>query len=184
MSDRRFITPTRAARLRFASDGTDGVFSGYAAVFGELIPDYNERVMPGAFDRSLAEHKAAGTMPSLCWQHRWDQPIGVWQLVAPDDYGLAVDGRLATSTVMGREAHELLKFGAVNGLSLGFRVRGSRVGADGTRELTDIEILEISVVSIPAAPSARIDDVRHAPAAATAAFLDAARRLTLSLKGT
>jgi HK97 family phage prohead protease len=171
-----------ADEVRFATDET-GTFTGYASIFGE--PDsYGDTVKRGAFVRTIRERKASGG-PAMFWNHNSDQPIGVWQEIAEDARGLKVTGKLVVETAKGAEALALLKAGAVNGLSIGFRARKSERGPNGGRVLTDIELVEISLVSLPAASKARITSVKGAAGSASvAAFVDAARRAALSIKGT
>lgn len=169
-----------AAEVRFATDDA-GAFTGYASVFGE--PDrFGDTIKPGAFKRTLAEHRRNKTTPGLFWNHDPDRPIGVWSLLEEDTRGLKVSGQLVTETVQGREAHLLLKAGAVNGLSIGFRARKSERGPNGGRVLSDIELVEISLVSLPAASKARVMTVKGAVNPAShAAFIQAARRAALAI---
>jgi HK97 family phage prohead protease len=170
-----------ANEVRFSTDEA-GTFSGYASVFGE--PDaYGDTIKPGAFRKTLAQGKRAGG-PAMFWNHDPGQPIGVWTDLAEDERGLKVTGRLVTETARGAEALALLKAGAVNGLSIGFRARAAERGPNGGRVLTDIELVEISLVSLPAASKARVTSVKNAvQPARTAAFVQAARRAAQSLKG-
>ncbi|RAH99854.1 HK97 family phage prohead protease [Acuticoccus sediminis] len=171
----------RADEVRFASDD-EGVFTGYASIFGE--PDsYGDTIRPGAFRKALSTRAATGG-PPMFWNHDPSQPIGVWTELVEDSRGLKVTGRLITETRAGAEALALLKAGAVNGLSIGFRARKSERGAKGGRVLTDIDLVEISLVSLPAASNARVTSVRHdRQPAGTAAFVQAVRRAAASLKG-
>jgi HK97 family phage prohead protease len=171
-----------ATEVRFAADNT-GTFTGYASVFGE--PDsYGDTVKRGAFARSIRERKATGG-PAMFWNHDSNQPIGVWLEIVEDERGLKVSGKLVVETAKGAEALALLKAGAVNGLSIGFRARKAERGPNGGRVLTDIELVEISLVSLPAASKARITSVKGAAEQVdVAAFIEAARRAALSIKGT
>lgn len=177
---RETITLT-ATEVRFAADDT-GTFTGYASVFGE--PDsYGDTIKRGAFARTLRESKATGG-PAMFWNHNPDQPIGVWVQVVEDERGLKVTGKLVIETAKGAEALALLKAGAVNGLSIGFRARKAERGPNGGRVLTDIELVEISLVSLPAASKARITSVKGAAdQVGVAAFVQAARRAALSIRG-
>lgn len=153
--------------FKFAPPDAAGSFSGYASVFGGAPDDVGDVVAPGAFRRSLAEHKAAGTRPLLLWQHDPDQPIGVWTGIVEDGRGLKVSGRLVLETARGREAHALLKAGALDGLSIGYRVRSADRRPGGVRVLRDVELVEISLVSLPAAAAARVTNVKSAAGAAS-----------------
>ena len=85
----------------------------------------------------------------------------LWQSIREDQNGLAVEGRLALRTQKGADAYELLKLGALTGLSIGYRVVSSRVDAKKkARILTDVDLFEISLVTFPANEAARVDDVK------------------------
>lgn len=173
MTQRETLTLT-APEVRFATDEA-GTFSGYASVFDE--PDsYGDTIRKGAFRKSLTARKATGG-PAMFWNHNPDAPIGVWTELEEDARGLKVTGKLVTETARGAEALALLKAGAVNGLSIGFRARSSERGPNGGRVLTDIDLVEISLVSLPAASKARVTSVKGAAGpAGVAAFIEAARR--------
>lgn len=136
-------------------------FEGYGSVFG-VLDSYADVVAPGAFKRSLREHKAAKRMPALLWQHDPSAPIGVYEDMHEDEHGLAVRGRLS-DTQLGREAYTLLKDGALSGLSIGFVTRKSTVDEEsGVRTLTDVQLWETSLVTFPANDAARITSVKGA----------------------
>jgi len=138
----------------------DGAFSGYASLFGER--DLGNDVMArGAFARSLDRRGATGVR--MLWQHDPAEPIGVWTHIAEDAEGLRVTGRLATGTARGREVLELMRAGAIDGLSIGFRtIRARTEKASGARHILEADLWEISVVTFPMLPSARIDAVKAA----------------------
>lgn len=144
--------------IRFSADDA-GSFTGHAAIFDERN-SFNEVVKRGAFSRTLAEHQTRNLRPPMLWSHRTDEVIGVWTDIREDATGLAVTGKLVTETAKGKEAHALLKAGALNGLSIGFRARGAERAANGLRILTDIDLVEISLVALPSAGNARIKQVR------------------------
>jgi len=154
----------------------DGVFSGLAAVYDRLDQD-GDIIAPGAFADSLKAHK-----PLLLWQHDPASPIG--KLVHLDDRadGLHMRAQLALSG-KGREAYELLKIGAVAGLSVGFITRESiRDSATGARRITRADLKEISVVSFPAQVHARISEVKSASLLPVAVLEKALRGAGLSRK--
>ena len=144
--------------------GDEGQVDGYASVFG-VIDSYRDVVMPGAFVRSIVKHREKGSMPALLWQHRSDTPIGVWQQIDEDDKGLHVRGRLAMGTAKGREVRELLKMGALRGLSIGFNVPEGGEEYDHVEKvnrLKEINLWETSIVTFPANEAANIESVRSA----------------------
>ena len=145
----------------------DGTVEGYGSVFG-VRDNYDDVIAKGAFIQSLKDHKAAGTMPAMLWQHDADKPIGVWTEMVEDEKGLRIKGQLAMETVKGKEAHALLKMGALNGLSIGFMSKEWSYDRDTeVRTLTAIDLWEVSLVTFPANEKARVTNVKSADEMAT-----------------
>lgn len=135
----------------------DGKFSGYGSVFG-VVDSYNERVMPGAFTRSIEQKGASGV--ALLWQHRSDSPIGVYTEMREDAKGLYVEGRLALGTEKGREAYELMKMGWKAGMSIGFMPTDTEKAEDGVHEVYELDLWEVSIVTFPANAASMVEQVR------------------------
>lgn len=144
--------------LKFSAE--KGTVSGYASRFN--AKDYGgDTVQPGAFTASLREHKARGSKPLFLWQHDQTAPIGIWTKVEEDDKGLFVEGKLITEASRGADAHALLKAGALNGLSIGYRTIKSRPAGGRGRLLDQLDLVEISLVTFPMLNSARISAVKN-----------------------
>lgn len=157
----------RSFALQIKAAGDDGTVEGYGSVFG-VRDNYDDVIAKGAFINSLKEHKAAGTMPAMLWQHDADKPIGVWTEMVEDEKGLRIKGQLAMETVKGKEAHALLKMGALNGLSIGFMSKEWAYDRDTeVRTLTAIDLWEVSLVTFPANEKARVTNVKSADEMAT-----------------
>jgi HK97 family phage prohead protease len=152
----RKYAPAEIERVRL-----DGTFTGYASLFSQRDLG-NDMVMPGAFVRSLSERGAAGVR--MLFQHNPDEPIGVWTSIAEDARGLHVVGRLTRGAERGREVHELMRAGAIDGLSIGFKTVRASAGKGGLRRILEADLWEISVVTFPMQPGARIDAVKTASA--------------------
>jgi len=136
----------------------DGTFEGYGSIFGNT-DSYGEIVVAGAFGESLARHRREGSKPLMLWQHDPYTPIGVWEDLAEDGKGLRGKGRLLKGVQKAEEAHLMLKAGAVQGLSIGYREQ--EVEPDGNnRKLKKLDLLEISIVSFPANRRARVESVK------------------------
>jgi HK97 family phage major capsid protein/HK97 family phage prohead protease len=150
--------------------GDLGVFSGYALTWNTL-DRHGTAFAPGAFAASLIEHRSAGTAPVMLWAHDPASPIGTWLSITEDHKGLRVEGKLVTETRQGGEAYALLKAGSLNGLSIGFRRLADRARQGGGRLITAASLQEISLVTIPSNETARITEVRGAPAVPDAAPL-------------
>jgi HK97 family phage prohead protease len=121
-------------------------FAGYAAIFGR-VDRGGDVIRAGAFARSLKR----GTVP-LLWQHDAARPIGRIEYLREDRRGLRVIGRLVD-----RRAAALLKERAVSGLSFGYRVREAE--GEAPRELIDLDLVEVSLVTLPMQPRARVHAV-------------------------
>jgi uncharacterized protein len=169
------------AECRFSADAATGIISGYAALFDVPVPYYNELVRPGAFAKTIAEHRTAGTPIVMLWSHDSSAPIGKWS-VTEDQRGLRAEGQIVKETAKGKEALALISAGVVTGLSIGFRARASERGDKGLRILTDVQLEEVSLTAFPAQPGARVTAVRSQ--AAAAAFFDAVRRANETLRAT
>lgn len=143
-------------------DDDMGTFEGYGSVFNNTDLG-NDVIMPGAFTKSL--HKTGPKAVKLLYQHKADMPIGVFESIEEDKRGLKVRGKLALKTQLGREAYELMKMGALDGLSIGFRVspKGQSYDAKGKRRMIkEVELMEISLVTFPMNPKAKIRSVKGA----------------------
>ena len=92
----------------------------------------------------------------MLWQHDPTQPIGLWDEVAEDARGLRVKGRLLDGVARGREAAALIAAGAIEGLSIGYRTIRATKTDTGLRLLTQLDLWEVSVVTFPMLPAARV----------------------------
>ena len=138
----------------------DGRFTGYASLFGRTDLG-RDRVAPGAFGEALRRRGAAGIR--MLFQHDPTRPIGVWEAVEEDGRGLRVTGRLAVASSAGSEIMALMRAGAVDGLSIGFRtVRAERDRRSNVRTITQADLWEISVVTFPMLPDARVAPIAPA----------------------
>lgn len=129
--------------------------SGYASLFG-AVDQGGDVVEPGAYAASLKAVAAAGRSIKMLWQHDPSQPIGVWQEVWEDSKGLWVKGRILDSVEKGREAAALIAAGAIDGLSIGYRTVKASNNTKGQRLLSELELWEVSLVTFPMLPSARV----------------------------
>lgn len=146
-----------------------GVFVGYASLFGER-DQAGDIVMPGAFAASL-RRRGAGQVRML-FQHDAAEPVGAWIDMHENARGLHVTGRLDRNVQRGRELFSLLESRGLDGLSIGFRtLRARRDRAGACRLLTEIDLWEISLVTFPMLPGARVFHVKaEARAAAERLF--------------
>lgn len=153
----------------------DGAFAGYASLF-DKVDLAGDMVVRGAFADSLKARGAGGV--KLLFQHDPDQPIGIWLDLREDRKGLFARGRISTDVARGREVLSLMRAGALDGLSIGFKtVKASRARGGAVRRLERVDLWEVSVVTFPMLPEARIGTVKAA-SLGQARLLGAIRRAT------
>lgn len=138
-----------------------GTFSGYASVF-ETIDSYRDVVKKGAFEKSISRLKGKGDKLPILWQHDPTKPIGTFEEVREDEYGLYVEGKLLVDDVVqAKEAYALLKAKAVKGLSIGYYLKQYEVDKENeVWNLTEIDLFETSIVTFAANDDARVIDVK------------------------
>lgn len=144
--------------LEVKSEGGDDEFltiSGYGAVFGNT-DSHGDIIEKGAFFESIK-----GRKPKMLWQHDPDQPIGVWDEMHEDENGLYMKGRIIKGTTRGGDAAKLIEKGAIEGLSIGFRVQDHKM-RDGGRVLTKVSLWETSVVTFPSNELANVYAMKSA----------------------
>ncbi len=134
-----------------------GTIEGYASIFGNVDAG-GDIVAPGAFGASLAKKPKV----KMLWQHDTWSPIGVWDEIKEDQTGLWVRGRILSDVELGREAIALVKSGAIDGLSVGYRTVEASKSAEGNRILERVDLWEISLVTFPMNSEATIDAMKAA----------------------
>lgn len=138
----------------------DGFFSGYGAVFGN-VDWYNDVILPGAFSKTLEEWASKNKFPPVLWNHNDSEPIGVYTKIYEDAKGLYVEGRLLIDDVpRAKSTHALLKAGAIDGLSIGYITKKANKQTNGIRELVELGLGEISIVTTPANEESLITSVK------------------------
>lgn len=147
------LLDVRSAEFKF--DGETGEFEGYASVFNG-VDSYGDTIAPGAYKNTLGSRERSIKMR---WNH-FGPVIGKWMEMREDAKGLFVRGSLTPGHSVASDVHASLKHGAIDGLSIGFYAKGYEEDDKGHRTLTDIELVEVSVVEEPADLGARIANVK------------------------
>lgn len=175
----------KRAKISLGNVSQDGQFGGYASLFG--IADLtNDIVEFGAFSKTLELHSSRPVR--MLFQHDPDQVIGRWLTIREDQKGLYVEGQLSLDVTRAKDVHALMLSGALDGLSIGFKTRKSRKDPKtGARYISEADLWEISVVTFPMLPDARVTQVKsNAPISdaldtkLAAKIKHAATRLSLS----
>ncbi|MEX0338370.1 MAG: HK97 family phage prohead protease [Arenibacterium sp.] len=148
--ERKFSHFGKALKITASSE-----IEGYASLFGESDQG-GDIVEPGAYVKSIEELRKSGRSVKMLWQHDPQEPIGVWDEVREDAKGLWVKGRILDTLRRGREAISLIGAGAIDGLSIGYRTKQATRNEKGQRLLSELELWEVSLVTFPMLPSARV----------------------------
>lgn len=149
--------------IKAEQQGEEGLIEGYGSVW-DAVDSYGERVLKGAFKKSLKAWKASKKLIPMLWQHRSDLPIGVWDEGLEDEKGLFLRGRVNLATQRGKEAWSDMKMGSVTGLSIGYyEIVASSWDRPGNepRDLIELDLREVSPVTFPALREAGIDAVKQ-----------------------
>lgn len=175
---------SKRAPLALGEVSATGLFEGYASLFG-LADLGGDVVMAGAFRDSL--RKRGADRVKMLWQHDPAEPIGAWLAIEEDSRGLKVKGRLNLEVARAREILALMREGQIDGLSIGFRTqRATQDRKTGLRQLHKLDLWEISLVTFPMLPQARVTAMKQAPNLFAPAGADprfAVRRGTFSRDG-
>lgn len=157
--------------LKFTDDSEPGSFEGYGAVFGN-VDSYGDVIKKGAFRETLKEWTAKKRLPPMLAQHggfmnAMDMvPIGKWDEMSEDDNGLYVKGRIINlDTERGKTIYGAMKEGALSGMSIGYRAKEFEIGTkpdEPRRILKKLELIELSVVTMPANDMARVASMKSA----------------------
>ena len=161
----------------------DGTFKGYGSTFGGKPDSYGDIIAPGAFTESIAKNGRGGMGIAMLAQHNHDEPIGTWTHISQDKKGLYMEGKLVMEVQKAKEAHALMKAGALKGLSIGFDLFRSSDGrvAEDSREISKdgktallkrIDLWEVSPVTFAANTRASITGVKSFEGAKTVRELE------------
>jgi HK97 family phage prohead protease len=150
--------------LEIRSATAQGFVAGYGCTFGTMSDTYGDQVEPGAFADAINRFKAEKSAPLMLWAHDPGHVVGKWTDFNEDANGLRLEGLFNLNTTTGRDAYEHVKAGDVNGLSIGFNVPpgGAKRNSDGTRTLSKIDFIEVSIVAFPAVKRARVTNTKSA----------------------
>ncbi len=144
--------------LNIKSLNEEGYFAGYASVFN-VEDNHGDVILTGAFGNSLIKNRF-GKDIKLLWQHKSDEPIGIFTKMFEDEHGLYVEGKLLLDIQRAKEAYALLVNGGLKGLSIGFIVKDYEINDKGVRLIYEADLWEISLVTFPANTHATVTEVK------------------------
>lgn len=142
----------------------EGHFIGLASTFGnvDLVGD---RVVKGAFAKSI-DAMASGQVTPILWEHQSKDPraiVGEIKSARETDEGLEIHVALDLDSEFGAAAHRAVKSRRIGSLSIGYGIRSAVKASDGAQELTDLDLMEVSLVRSPADPHAKITASKAVP---------------------
>ncbi len=137
----------------------EGVFEGYAAVFGNKDSE-GDIIVKGAFKRTIIAKQSHWP---ILWQHDYRVPVGGNITAEEDEHGLKIMGKLFLNMPNGNAAYEWMKNAlAISlpvGLSIGFRIIDKAM-ENGIRYIKEIALVEYSIVTFPANEEAQATAVK------------------------
>jgi HK97 family phage prohead protease len=139
--------------------GGAGKLAGYASVFNR-IDLVGDTVLPGAYTETLPKFVRDGF---IAWGHDWDDPVATVDLAREDDRGLWIEASFHSHPEAQRArqiAAERLERGKTMGLSIGYAAKDWKLRSDGVRELIAVDLMETSLVTVPAEPNAQVQSVK------------------------
>jgi HK97 family phage prohead protease len=164
--DDQFVGRRLEGALEYkAEDVTpEGRFKGYGSVFN-VVDQGGDKVLPGAFIESIADAKSKGRLIPMLWQHDRTDPLGVWVDIGEDAKGLYVEGQLVLEdNPPAKRALSLLRAKALGGMSIGYRIAAGGAEEDpkarGVYLLKKVELVEVSLVTMPMLLQARVQSVK------------------------
>ena len=146
---------TQDFSFNIKSLGDSGLIEGVASAYGN-VDLQGDIVAAGAFSKSIA----AGSMPAMLLYHDLNRPVGRWDSFTETAQGLMAKGTLALGTPDADTAYKLLNTKALTGLSVGFTGAQRERGTGGARIIKSARLIEVSLVTVPANPEARIRRVK------------------------
>lgn len=151
--------------IKTDTDGEQGTFVAYGNVFN-VVDNFNDVTIHGAFAASIKRHLDNGTMPKLLAQHgHTTMPIGIITSMSEDEKGLRFEGKFALSTQAGQEAYDLIKMGAIDEFSIGYMVLQKEqqiFNGQSVRALIELDVKEISLVTFACNDQSKIESIKSA----------------------
>lgn len=137
-----------------------GIVKGYASTYGN-VDRGGDRVMKGAFTKSLGDYQARNRPVKMYFQHNSYDIIGGFPVdkIKEDETGLYVEGEINLKVQRGKEAYALAKQGVLSDFSIGYSVDDYEL-SDGVRDLKTLKLWEVSLVGEPMNQQAIVTDVK------------------------
>lgn len=155
---------TKYATLRLTKTPTDGtgMFTAVVSTFGGAPDADGDIIAPGAYDQTIADWMTKGALPTLWWMHGYEDPlnaIGKLTDIRVEGDDLVVDGKLDLTNTRAQTVYEGMLTDKFNEFSIGYAVRAEQK-VNGSNLITDLELLEVSVVFAGANRNTRIVSIK------------------------
>src|SRR6266702_967420 len=149
----------------------EGIVTGYLSTWHN-IDEGNDRVIPGAFTRTIKDAKARRSAHQLdylfpaLWNHSWESlPVGGVTDAREDEHGLKVQIRMNLDTPLGRECYASLRNGTLSAMSMGYRAiiyDYERIENKQVRNLRECALMESTFCIFPMNTRALVTSVKQA----------------------
>lgn len=153
--DTKFTHLSLVQELRTSDNAEEGIVEGYVAVWG-TVDTYNSRFQKGCFKKTIENRM---NKIKVLWNHDTEQPIGKLEEIREDDHGLFIRAQLIIEVEKAKETFELIKGGAIDCFSFGFRTIKDKF-ENGIQVITEVMLGEVSPVVFEANPASKITNVR------------------------
>lgn len=141
-----------------------GKIAGFFSTYDKEPDSYGDIIEPGAFDKTIAKRKASGHPFPICFNHDFSSVIGSCD-VTPEEKGPFMEGEFL-DTQLAQDVRKMVKSGAIYQFSFAYDVLGRREPTEEEKSagvlnvLTEVEVYEVSVVTVPANQNAIITDIK------------------------
>lgn len=142
-----------------------GGISGFFSTYDKTPDSYGDIIEPGAFTKTIEKRKESGHPFPLCWNHDFSAVIGAVDSVEDTEKGPYIEAHFL-DTQLAQDVRKAVQSGAIYQFSFAYDVLGARKPtpeeekAGVTQVLTEVEVYEVSVVTVPANQNAVVTEVK------------------------
>lgn len=156
----------RFKTVQLKADET-GKIAGFFSTYEKTPDSYGDIIVPGAFTKTIEKRKESGHPFPLCFNHDFSSVIGAVDSVEEKEAGPYIEAHFLDTT-LAQDVRKMVQSGAIYQFSFAYDVLKSREPnteekANGVLNvLEELEIFEVSVVTVPANQNAVVTDIKSA----------------------
>lgn len=143
----------------------NGTISGYFSTYDKEPDSYGDIIVPGAFTNTLKKREETGHPFPLCFNHDFSAVIGAVKSVKDTEKGPYIEAEFL-DTQLAQDVRKMLMSGAIYQFSFAYDVLKARTPYEDEAKagvmnvLEEVEVYEISVVTVPANQNAVATEVK------------------------